>query len=313
MSSERHTRNEQFPNSIPREPTRREITSIQIASRALAIIRDNVRRLLVNENSSDESQTSVPANVVTECEYPYDANDYSLITSNNEMAYTPERAPENLIYSEIDKEIQPLRNSLPRNDEAGSSRRITYDGDQRENVLMREFLQEIRELRLQLLGPSGNEHVNRDGRRRETLEHSNHPLGLTYGRTHEDVRNQPGHLFGFLILKEARNMIPEFDGNSRNCVREFLNAASYAMKNIHPADKQTLLEAILCTKFKGKAMVDFHTRDVCSYEQLKHELEAEYLSKRSPPTIRVQRAQAESWRKRARFRASRRRVGYGIV
>jgi len=62
-------------------------------------------------------------------------------------------------------------------------------------------------------------------------------------------------------------------------VREFLNAASYAMKNTHPADEQTLLKAILCTKFKGK--VDFHTRDVRSYEQLKHELEAEYLSKRS--------------------------------
>jgi len=49
--------------------------------------------VLVNENSSDESQTSVPANVVTEREYPYDANDYSLIISNNEMAHTPERAP----------------------------------------------------------------------------------------------------------------------------------------------------------------------------------------------------------------------------
>jgi len=63
MSSERHMRNEQSPNSVPREPI--ELTSIQIASRALAI-RDNVRRLLVNENSSDESQASVPANVDTE-------------------------------------------------------------------------------------------------------------------------------------------------------------------------------------------------------------------------------------------------------
>jgi len=42
-----------------------------------------------------------------------------------------------------------------------------------------------------------------------------------------------------------------------------------------------MLEAILCIKFKGKAMVNFHTRDVRSYEQLKHELETEYLSKRS--------------------------------
>jgi len=46
------------------------------------------------------------------------------------MAHTPERAPENPIYSEIDKEVQRLRNSLPRNDEAEPSRRITYGGDQ---------------------------------------------------------------------------------------------------------------------------------------------------------------------------------------
>jgi len=83
-------------------------------------------------------------------------------------------------------------------------------------------------------------------------------------------------------------MIPEFDGNSRNRMREFINAASYAMKNIHPADEQTLLETILCTKFKGKAMVDFHTRDVRSYEQLKHELEAEYLSKRSTAHLQLE-------------------------
>jgi len=75
-----------------------------------------------------------------------------------------------------------------------------------------------------------------------------------------------GPSFGFLTLKEAKCMIPEFDGNSRNRVREFINAANYAMKNIHSADKQTLLEAILCTKFKEKAMMDFYTRDVRNYE-----------------------------------------------
>jgi len=98
------------------------------------------------------------------------------------MAHIPECAPENPIYSEIDEEIQRLRNSLPGNDKAGSSRRITYGGDQRENILIRELLQEIRELRLQLVGPTGNEHANRVGSR-ETLEHSNHPLDLTYRRT----------------------------------------------------------------------------------------------------------------------------------
>jgi len=152
--------------------------------------------------------------------------------------------------------------------------------------LIRELLQEIRELRFSRL--LENEYANCDGRCREMLEHSNHPLDLTYGQTHEDVQNQPGSSFGFLTLKEARSMIPEFDGNSRNRMREFINVASHAMKNIHPADEQTLLEAILCIKFKGKAMVDLHTRDVRSYEQLKHELEVEYLSKRSTAHLQLE-------------------------
>jgi len=133
---------------------------------------------MVNANSSNESQTSVPANVITEREYPYDANDYSLIAPNNgnvanlrvgqindlrrsdsfdrslfelndvlralsnEMTHTPKRAPKVPICNEIDEEILRLRNSLPRNDEAEPSRRVTFD-DQRENVLIRELLQEI--------------------------------------------------------------------------------------------------------------------------------------------------------------------------
>jgi len=58
------------------------------------------------------------------------------------------------------------------------------------------------------------------------------------------------------------------------------------MKNIHPADEQTLLEAVICTKFKGKAMRDFHTRTIINYEQLKRKLETEYLGKRS--TVHLQ-------------------------
>jgi len=97
---------------------------------------------------------------------------------------------------------------------------------------------------MQLVGPPVNEHENRDNGRRETFGQSSHPLDLTYGRTHEDVRNQPGPSFGFLTLKEARNMIPTIDGESKDRVREVLNAANYAMKNIHPTDEQTLLDTL---------------------------------------------------------------------
>ncbi|KAL6265942.1 hypothetical protein P5V15_002789 [Pogonomyrmex californicus] len=69
---------------------------------------------------------------------------------------------------------------------------------------------------------------------------------------------------------------------------EFLNASTYAIKNIHPADEHSLLEAILCTKFKGKAMMDFRTRDIINFEQLKRELEKEYLSKRSTARLQLE-------------------------
>jgi len=57
-------------------------------------------------------------------------------------------------------------------------------------------------------------------------------------------------------------MIPEFDGNSQAKLKEFLSACSYAIKNINSIDERTLLDAILCTKLKGKAIIDFETRDI---------------------------------------------------
>jgi len=61
-------------------------------------------------------------------------------------------------------------------------------------------------------------------------------------------------------------MIPEIDGTSRNHVHQRISKCKYAIKNIHPADEHTLLKALLCTKFKGKAVMDFHTRDIINFE-----------------------------------------------
>jgi len=74
-------------------------------------------------------------------------------------------------------------------------------------------------------------------------------------------------------------MIPEIDGISRNQVQKFLNASTYAMSEINPADERSLLRAILCTKLTGKAMYDFQTRDIRSFAQLKQEIEMCYLLK----------------------------------
>jgi len=80
-------------------------------------------------------------------------------------------------------------------------------------------------------------------------------------------------------------MIPKIDGTSRNQMQKFLNASTYAMSEINPADEKFLLKAMLCTKLTGKAMYDFQTRDIRSFAQLIQEIEMCYLSKRGTTHI----------------------------
>ncbi|KAL6263067.1 hypothetical protein P5V15_005866 [Pogonomyrmex californicus] len=191
--------------------------------------------------------------------------------------------------NEIDNEILQLRHSVERHgpQESRTNRRVTIDAPP-DNTLIRELMDEIRDLRVQVNGLSRQTQLPMGERTRLSQDFLPHPLDLTYGRSYQDIRNQPGNALTFLTLKDARNMIPEIDGTSRGRVYEFLNASTYAIKNIHPADEHSLLEAILCTKFKGKAMMDFRTRDIINFEQLKRELEKEYLSKRSTAHLQLE-------------------------
>ncbi|KAL6265936.1 hypothetical protein P5V15_002783 [Pogonomyrmex californicus] len=102
-----------------------------------------------------------------------------------------------------------------------------------------------------------------------------------------DVRNSRDPVNAYMRLKEARNMIPEFDGASHK-LPEFLSVATYAMKNTSPREESTLLEAILCTKLKRRAMTDFQTRDIRDFAQLKRELEVCYLSKKSTTHLQLE-------------------------
>jgi len=82
-------------------------------------------------------------------------------------------------------------------------------------------------------------------------------------------------------------MIPEFDGTSRYKLQEFLNACTYAVQNINPADEETLIQAILYTKLKGKAIQDFETREVQTYDELK-QLEICYQTKQSTTHLQIE-------------------------
>ncbi|KAL6420782.1 hypothetical protein ACFW04_014022 [Cataglyphis niger] len=82
-------------------------------------------------------------------------------------------------------------------------------------------------------------------------------------------------------------MIPEFDA-LRHKLQEFLNACTYAVRNINPADEESLMQAILYTKLKGKAMPDFETRDIQTFEELKHQLETCYQTRQSTTHLQIE-------------------------
>lgn len=52
-------------------------------------------------------------------------------------------------------------------------------------------------------------------------------------------------------------MISMFTGKSPKQIREFLNACEYAEGMINPAEKPALLQAVLQTKLRGQALIDF--------------------------------------------------------
>jgi len=51
------------------------------------------------------------------------------------------------------------------------------------------------------------------------------------------------------------------------------------MEKINFAEKSALLEEILNTKLKAKLLLDFQTRSVTDFEQLRREIEINYLGK----------------------------------
>jgi len=115
---------------------------------------------------------------------------------------------------EIENEILRLRNTPGQNnpyfEEPRPGRRVTFDNQSTENILLHELLQEIRELRIQV-GSNRNEREPSEDKNRVSRNFHENALDLIYGRTHSDIRNQPGASISFLNLKEARNMIPEID------------------------------------------------------------------------------------------------------
>jgi len=129
------------------------------------------------------------------------------------------------------------------------------------------------------------ENIDRSIPRREP---TNGEFSMAYGRSDRDIRHRHSITPNFLSLKEARAMVSEFDGTSRHKLKEFMHASTYAVNNIDPANEESLVQAILCTKLKGKALQDFETRDIQTFEELKQQLEACYQTKQSVTHLQIE-------------------------
>jgi len=173
--------------------------------------------------------------------------------------------------------------------DAGHTRRPT-GREETDHAAILELLREMRtEMRTELHSLHERvrqvENIDRNVPRRE----SNHvEYSMAYGRSDRDIRHRHSTAPNFLSLKEARAMVPEFDGTSRHKLHEFIHASTYAMNNIDPANEESLVQAILCTKLKGKALQDFETRDIQTFEELKQQLEACYQTKQSVTHLQIE-------------------------
>ena len=256
-----------------------------IAKQTLEQIINNVFE--TSDRDSDETN-----HVITEREFEIQTSDFSLMerdnTNNTESQttfdpnFTLRRSPVDMSVgptapgpsnNAIDREIQQLQNSLVANPD--------------ENLSLRDLIREVRQLQIRVDETAAYARAPQNNTNRRLSFHE-HAFNATHDQNAHDIRNQRESTVNFLPLKDARKMIPEIDGTNRNRVKEFLNASTYAIKNIHPAEEHTLLEAIICTKFKDKAMTDFQTREIRNFEQLKKELEHEYLGKRSTAHLQIE-------------------------
>ena len=266
---------------------------IEISDSTTASENDTLRQI-----SDDAEQTSNGINdndstrIIKTRNFPITPQDFSMMDRDNTNATgtrTPVDANFSLARSPVDTAAGPS-NPGPTNtaiDRDMPTLRNALNEDPDEDPTLQRIRRDMQRLQMQLDAYEAPNRTLRNNPNRRLSFHE-HAFETTHDRYSQDIRNQRGSIVSFMSMKDARNMIPEIDGTKRNRVKEFINASSYVVKNIHPAEEHTLLEAILCTKLKDKAMTDFQTREIRNFAHLKHELEREYLGKRSTAHLQVE-------------------------
>lgn len=233
--------------------------AIKVAETVLRQIRDNARKTL---SQLSDSHSDLSLDVITEREFEILSHEFSLLDNMTDQAPfnsgftlmgTPIDEAAGPSSGEVDNGIHQVHETM--NLGTNETHRPFEDpirNPPTKNITMQDVLCAI-EMCAQFAENTTYYRAPPANPTRRLSFHE-HAFNTTYGRTSYDIRNQRGSTVSFLPLKDARNMIPDIDGPSRNRVKEFLNASTYVMQNIHSAEEHTLLEAILCTKTKGKAM-----------------------------------------------------------
>ncbi|XP_067203548.1 uncharacterized protein [Linepithema humile] len=243
------------------------------------------------------------------------ANSESELTSYDSSIFDPReiryrstmaQAPRNITASAIDEDIESLRKQLSNEGEETVIEAGTHRNRETEQMeIMVEFMSDMR---VQLQGIQEHFHTQilrlqeqfvdlqeqqRDIRntirpvafgpdnRAQVSPRRVTETNVTYGRGPSDIRSRSLPATSYMQLKEARSIIPEIDGTSQHKIQEFLSASTYAMESINPTEESQLLKAILCTKLKGKVMLDFQTRNIQTFAELKQELEVCYTTRKS--------------------------------
>lgn len=57
---------------------------------------------------------------------------------------------------------------------------------------------------------------------------------------------------------------------------------------INPVEKPTLLQAVIRTKLRRQALLDFETKDIRTFGQLKAQIESTYSAKRSTTQLQIE-------------------------
>ncbi|EFN61762.1 hypothetical protein EAG_13833 [Camponotus floridanus] len=200
------------------------VTPIRVAEEAARDIRRSVRKNLEEHYSNSDSSEG------------HEPNDNSVqdgqsrVTPSTEIQANLNGTQENANIVPLD--VTQIELNVAAYEDAGQLAEGTS------NILLAELVHSFREMQTEM------QYMREQMRNMQTVqanlngtqENANIvPLDVTYGRTQSDILNRRSAAPHYVTLKEARTMIPEFDGTTQQKLQEFLNSCTYAVQNINPA------------------------------------------------------------------------------